>query len=287
MSIRHFSDATNNQKNLKVSTNYYTGFLIDIQMIGTSPRDDSIIQKIAQRAREMIVLRALNREHVLDTPDKIKLLHTILQGVTIVPVNATRTFLQSVDYDLLANFFGTFHFPKYNFFRLEPQEVAFLEAMAFGDTINTVNFEEEKDTPKRNSKEKLCWTRKDSNGNNYTHCIKEVAALNLRPGGPFGPTITFDPVESGQQSIENKFHPTLARIIEQVVRETGFSIQISSSIRGDAKISQYADEDEAKGKTPTVSHHYFGKAIDISFINGLSVKRASTIHICKNLTGGF
>ncbi|MEO5341655.1 MAG: hypothetical protein H7837_14270 [Magnetococcus sp. MYC-9] len=277
------NNRTNQDVYLQVSTNGLFGLLMDIQIIGMQPHGERMIRAIAKDARDIIVMRAMNKEHAGESQKRKNVLRSLLQGITIVPMNATRIFLQSTDYDLLAQFFGTDYYLELSFFRLDPAEIAFLEKRAFGEAVS---FEEGLQ----------CWTRDGKNGR-YVHCVggtgggdadrgrdekgersdtkeepqptpppardggqarphscENCRPIDTRPGGKNGPKVSFDP------GIKNNVNADLAHIIEAVARGTGKNLNISSMAGGD----------HAKD-----SDHYQGKAVDINRIDGVHVQKRS------------
>ena len=96
---------------LKVSINNSFGLLLEIRITGIRPLGEWLIRGIATDARDILAMRALNQEHVGESQKQKNMLRTLLQGVTIIPMDANRTFLQSTDYDLLIQFFGTEYRP--------------------------------------------------------------------------------------------------------------------------------------------------------------------------------
>lgn len=247
---------------LQVFTNFSSGFLMDIQIIGLQPPDNWLIREIAKDARDIIAIRALNKEHAGKSPQQKNMLQRILRGVTIVPVDAARIFLQSTDCDLLDQFFGTTCYPGFCSLHPDPREIAFLEQKQYGGTHDF------SDPSLR------CWTRTGKLGR-YVHCAGGYAGntpgerrdplppttspparegyrpINTRPGGEKGPKITFDP------GISDDVDARLADILEKVAQDLGKDINISSTTGGK----------HAKG-----SAHYDGRAVDINRIGGRHVK---------------
>lgn len=148
---------TNHGKSLKVSTNFSGGLLINIQIEGMHPHDNSLILTIAKEARQMIAMRAMNDEFLWkNNPARRDLMQEILKTVKIVPLDKNQIFLLSEDHDLLFRFFGTDDYPTNNFFHLDLHEIERLEDIAFGKSKKQVNFLE-------------CWTRKGRSGQ-YVTC---------------------------------------------------------------------------------------------------------------------
>jgi len=81
--------------------------------------------------------------------------------------------------------------------------------------------------------------------------------INPLPAGPDGPEITFFNDVPGGPSTNLPVSDETADMIEQVVRETGLSININSTTGGD----------HVRG-----SYHPRGRAVDINKINGVRVK---------------
>jgi hypothetical protein len=80
--------------------------------------------------------------------------------------------------------------------------------------------------------------------------------INSQPGGEDGPTITFNNDVAGGPSTDVAVDPKLAQLIENVVIETGYSININSTTGG------------VRGPS---SSHPTGHAVDINRINGTPV----------------
>ena len=303
-------NATSHVKSLKVSTKHSTGLLIDIQIEGMVPNDGSLILEVAREARQMIAMRALNDEFPLqDYPKQNVLLREILKGVEIIPMDKTRVFLQSTDYDRLARFFGTEYFPKYNFFRLEPKEREHLENVVFGKSENQVKFLE-------------CWTR-TGGGGTYVTCDggggggsarnestktdgksnkdkknsrddslkltmtprltprhqspnitpkRRVRHIEPRPSGPNGPKITFNNDERSKPSTDQPISYPMAEIIEDTVKNAGLDININSSTGGNRRKQ---------------SHHYDGKDVDINRVGGKRVDDPDNFDNVKELQEKF
>ena len=270
---------------LKVSTNNSFGLLMDIRIIGIQPHGEGLIREIAKDARDILSIRALNHEHVGDSQKQKKVLRTLLQGVTIVPMDANRIFLQSADGDLLTQFFGTAYFPGLSFFRMDPHEIAFLEKKDFEESI-------------RFSESLQCWTREGTMGR-YVHCegvgggggagrgkgkpdredapppetesptkadkkprCDNCRPLNTHPNGEGKPKITFDP------GIKNNVNKKLADVVERVAKETGKDLNISSTARDSGP-------------------HYNGEAVDINRIDGKHVLNEASDSDIKALQDAF
>ncbi len=273
---------------LKVSTNNSFGLLMDIRIIGIQPHGEGLIREIAKDARDILSIRALNHEHVGDSQKQKKVLRTLLQGVTIVPMDANRIFLQSADGDLLTQFFGTAYFPGLSFFRMDPHEIAFLEKKDFEESI-------------RFSESLQCWTREGTMGR-YVHCegvgggggagrgkgkpdredapppetesptkadkkprCDNCRPLNTHPNGEGKPKITFDP------GIKNNVNKKLADVVERVAKETGKDLNISSTARAGSRGSM----------------HYNGEAVDINRIDGEHVRDGGDMTAIKALQDAF
>jgi len=91
---------------------------------------------------------------------------------------------------------------------------------------------------------------------NYTDEDGVDRHINPRPGGPSGPTITFNNDTPGGPSTDLAVDDDLADMIESVAVQTGISFNINSS-RG--------------GVHSKKSYHYVGKAVDINQCNGKGV----------------
>jgi RHS repeat-associated protein len=86
----------------------------------------------------------------------------------------------------------------------------------------------------------------------------QTRRINSRPAGPEGPTITFENDEPGKPSPDQPVSRETAKMVEDVVVETGLSININST---------------TGGKHSPSSRHPLGMAVDINRIGGKPVSQ--------------